>query len=266
MLDWVCKNWQTKDYGIWEVRGQPQHFVYSKLMCWVALDRGLRLADKRSLPGERDVWFKNRDAIYDEILAKGWNEKLQAFTQYYGGDTLDAANLLMPLVFFVSPTDPWMLRTIEAIMRTPTQGGLMSNSLVYRYHSDKKIDGLEGDEGTFNMCTFWLVEAMTRAGRTDRRRLEQARLIFERMMGYANHLGLYGEETGPCGETLGNFPQALTHLALISAAFNLDRALGANQHDYPGLPGSGLRGGAGTEKQSETTKDSPRSSRAHNAR
>lgn len=254
MLDWVCKNWQTKDFGIWEVRGEPQHFVYSKLMCWVALDRGLRLADKRSLPGDRDAWLKNRDAIYDEILTKGWNEKLQAFTQYYNGDTLDAANLLMPLVFFVSPTDPWMLRTIEAITRTPTQGGLMSNSLVYRYHSAKKIDGLEGDEGTFNMCTFWLVEAMTRAGRTDRRRLEHARLIFERMLGYANHLGLYGEETGPCGETLGNFPQALTHLALISAAFNLDRALGANQHDYPGLPGSGLRGGAGTEKNSEKTE------------
>src|SRR5581483_652879 len=225
MLDWVCKHWRTKDYGIWEVRGQPQHFVYSKLMCWVALDRGLRLAEKRSFPADNQAWLKNRDAIYEEILARGWNEKLQAFTQYYGSATLDAANLLMPLVFFVSPTDPWMLRTIDAVMRAPAQGGLLSNSLVYRYHSDTKIDGLEGDEGTFNMCTFWLVEAMTRAGRTDKRRLELARLIFERMLGYANHLGLYGEETGPCGEALGNFPQALTHLALISAAFNLDRAL-----------------------------------------
>ena len=129
----------------------------------------------------------------------------------------------MPLVFFVSPTDPSMLHTIEATMRPPAGGGLMSNSLVYRYHSKTKIDGLEGDEGTFNMCTFWLVEAMTRAGRTDRRLLEQARLIFESMLGYANHVGLYGEETGPSGETLGNFPQALTHLALISAAFNLNR-------------------------------------------
>ena len=254
MLDWVCNNWQTKDFGIWEVRGEPQHFVYSKLMSWVALDRGLRLAEKRSFPADRDVWLKNRDAIYEEILTKGWSEKLQSFTQYYGSESLDAANLLMPLVFFVSPTDPSMLRTIEATMRPPARGGLMSNSLVYRYHSERKIDGLEGDEGTFNMCTFWLVEAMTRAGRTDKRQIEQARLIFESMLGYANHVGLYGEETGPSGETLGNFPQALTHLALISAAFNLNRALGANERDWPGLPGSGLRDGAGTESKGEKKK------------
>jgi GH15 family glucan-1,4-alpha-glucosidase len=239
MLKWVCKNWQTKDYGIWEVRGEPQHFVYSKLMCWVALDRGLRLAEKRSFPADRDLWLENRDAIYSDILTHGWSKKLQAFSQYYGSESLDAANLLMPLVFFVSPTDPWMLRTIEAVARAPAKGGLMSNSLVYRYHSKTEVDGLEWDEGTFNMCTFWLVEAMTRTGRTDKRQLEQARLIFEGMLGYANHLGLYAEETGPCGEALGNFPQALTHLALISAAFNLDRALGANNHDWPGLPDTG---------------------------
>jgi GH15 family glucan-1,4-alpha-glucosidase len=239
MLNWVCKNWQTKDYGIWEVRGEPQHFVYSKLMCWVALDRGLRLAEKRSFPAERDLWLTNRDAIYQEILARGWSEKLQAFTQYYGSESLDAANLLMPLVFYVSPTDPWMLRTLEAVKRAPAKGGLMSNSLVYRYVPKIEVDGLEWGEGTFNMCTFWLVEAMTRAGRTDKRQLEEARLIFEGMLGYANHLGLYAEETGPCGEALGNFPQALTHLALISAAFNLNRALGANDDDWPGLPDSG---------------------------
>ena len=239
LLDWVCHNWQQKDHGIWEVRGEPQHFVYSKLMSWVALDRGLRLADKRSFPAERDHWLKNRDAIYEEILSRGWSDKLKAFVQYYGSESLDAANLLMPLVFFVSPTDPCMLKTIDAIKSRHSQGGLMSDSLVYRYHAKARVDGLEGDEGTFNMCTFWLVEAMTRAGRTDRRRLEEARLIFEKMLGYANHLGLYAEETGPCGEALGNFPQALTHLALISAAFNLDRALTGSEFDWPGLPSSG---------------------------
>jgi GH15 family glucan-1,4-alpha-glucosidase len=241
MLAWVCENWQTKDHGIWEVRGEPQHFVYSKLMCWVALDRGLRLAEKRSFPADRDHWLKHRDDIYEDVLTHGWSENRQAFTQYYGSESLDAANLLMPLVFFMSPTDPSMLRTIDAIKSPFDQGGLMSDNLIYRYHAKPEVDGLEWDEGTFNMCTFWLVEAMTRAGRRDKRRLDEARLIFEGMLGYGSHLGLYGEETGPCGEALGNFPQALTHLALISAAFNLNRALDSNDHEWPGLPGSGKR-------------------------
>ena len=227
LIDWVAKNWQRKDEGIWEVRGGQQHFVYSKLMCWVALDRGLRLADKRSFPADRARWEKVRDQIYEEIMAKGWNEKRQAFVQYYGSDTLDAANLMMPLVFFLSPTDPRNLKTLDATMRSPKEGGLLSNSLVYRYNIEETDDGLAGEEGTFNICTFWLVEALTRAGRLDRARLEKARVIFEEMLGYANHLGLYAEETGHRGEALGNFPQAFTHLALISAAFNLDRALGA---------------------------------------
>jgi len=151
--------------------------------------------------------------------------KRKAFVQYYGGDALDASNLIMPLVFFMSPNDPRMLNTIDAIMRDPADGGLLSNSLVYRYNTRQFDDGLAGDEGTFNMCTFWLVEALTRAGRTDRRRLDQARLIFEKMLGYANHLGLYAEQTGSHGQALGNMPQAFTHLALISAAYNLDRTL-----------------------------------------
>jgi GH15 family glucan-1,4-alpha-glucosidase len=158
-------------------------------------------------------------------MAKGWNPKRKAFVQHYGSDALDASNLIMPLVFFMSPTDPRMLSTIDAIMQDPTDGGLLSNSLVYRYNARQFDDGVRGREGTFNMCTFWLVEALTRAGRTDRRRLDQARLIFEKMHGYANHLGLYPEQTGPQGEGLGNFPQAFTHLALISAAYNLDRTL-----------------------------------------
>ncbi len=227
LVNWVCDNWAIEDEGIWEVRGGRKHFLYSKLMCWVAIDRGLRLADKRSFPADRDRWVKVRDQIYEEILDKGWSGKRQAFVQHYGSDSLDASNLIMPLVFFMSPNDPRMLKTLEAIMAPPSKGGLVSNSLVYRYNLTETADGLSGDEGTFNMCTFWLVEALTRAGRTDRKLLEQARLIFERMLGYANDLGLYAEETGPSGEALGNFPQAFTHLALISAAFNLDRVLGA---------------------------------------
>ena len=226
LVDFVCDHWEQPDEGIWEVRGGRQHFVYSKLMCWVALDRGLRLADKRSFPADRNRWLKCRDQIYIEIMSKGWNRERQAFVQYYGSDSLDAANLMMPLVLFLSPDDPRMLKTLEATLHSPVNGGLVSNSLVYRYNVGGTSDGLQGEEGTFNICTFWLVEAMTRAGRFDPAMLDQARLIFEQMLGYANHLGLYAEQTGPSGEALGNFPQAFTHLALISAAFNLDRALG----------------------------------------
>ncbi|MGD8697830.1 MAG: glycoside hydrolase family 15 protein [Gemmatimonadales bacterium] len=228
MVDWVCDNWQREDEGIWEVRGPKQHFVYSKLMCWVALDRALRLADKRSLPADRARYLKVRDQIYEEIFEKGWNAERKAFVQHYNSDSLDAANLIMPLVFFISPNDPRMLSTIDATLRPPSEGGLLENNLVYRYNVYETDDGLEGEEGSFNMCTFWLVEALARAGRQNPGRLQRARLMFEEMLGYANHLGLYAEETGPTGEALGNFPQAFTHLSLISAAFNLDRALGAH--------------------------------------
>jgi GH15 family glucan-1,4-alpha-glucosidase len=221
LIDWVCDNWRRKDEGIWEVRSGRQHSVYSKLMCWVALDRALRLADKRSFPADRQRWLKVRDEIYEEIMERGWSPERKAFVQAYGGDTLDASSLIMPLVFFVAPKGPRMLSTLDAINRPPKDDGLVSNGLVFRYDVQKSVDGLMGEEGTFNLCTFWLVEALTRAGR-----LEEARLIFEQMLGYANHLGLYAEEIGPNGEALGNFPQAFTHLTLISAAFNLDRALG----------------------------------------
>lgn len=220
MLNWVADNWQRHDKGIWEIRDVDQPFVYSKLMCWVALDRGVRLARKRSFPAPRQRWLDVRDAIYEEILSEGWNDDLNAFVQYYGADTLDASNLIMPLVFFMSPHDPRMLQTLDAIMQPYDEGGLMVDGLVYRYNTASGIDGLEGEEGTFNMCTFWLVEALTRTGRID-----EARLMFEQMLGYANPLGLYAEETGNRGQALGNFPQAFTHLSLISAAYNLDRAL-----------------------------------------
>ena len=226
VLNWLCENWNQEDEGIWEVRGGRRHFVYSKLMCWVAMDRGLRLADKRSFPADRLKWLCVRDQIYEEIMAKGWSSSRQSFVQHYGSESLDASNLIMPLVFFLSPTDPRMLKTLEAINRTPMDGGLVSDGLVFRYDAAKSDDGLHGNEGTFNMCSFWLVEALARAGREDPQKLDEARLLFERMLGYANHVGLYAEETGDHGEALGNFPQAFTHLALISAAFNLDRALG----------------------------------------
>ena len=228
LLDWVCAHWREPDEGIWETRGGRQHFVYSKLMCWVALDRGLRLAEKRSFPADRAKWLRCRDEIYLDVMQHGWSADRQAFVQHYGSDALDASNLIMPLVFFMAPNDPRMLKTIDATCRIPAEGGLLSNSLVYRYNLEQFNDGLRGEEGTFNMCTFWLVEALTRAGRTDPARLAQARLMFEKMLGYANHLGLYAEETGGHGEALGNFPQAFTHLSLISAAYNLDRALGGN--------------------------------------
>ena len=227
IVNYVCDNWHRKDDGVWEVRGGRRHFVYSKLMCWVALDRAIRLAGKRSFPADHERWLECRDRIYEEIMAKGWNDQRAAFVQSYGSDALDASTLIMPLVFFVSPSDPRMLKTVDAINRSPAGGGLVSNSLVYRYNVTASPDGLGGGEGTFNICTFWLVEAMTRAGRFDGDRLARARLMFEKMLGYANHVGLYAEETGPSGEALGNFPQAFTHLALISAAFNLDRALGS---------------------------------------
>ena len=226
LVDWVCDNWQREDDGIWEVRGVRRHWVYSKLMCWVCIDRALRLADKRSFPADRDRWLKVRDQIYEEIMERGWSEEHQAFIQAYDSDTLDASVLMMPLVFFVAPVDPKMLSTIDAINRSPEKGGLVANNLVYRYNTVSSPDGLPGEEGTFNICTFWLVDAVTRAARVDKSRVESARYLFESMLGYANHLGLFAEETAMTGEAMGNFPQAFTHLALISAAVNLDLTLG----------------------------------------
>jgi GH15 family glucan-1,4-alpha-glucosidase len=217
MLDWVANNWERDDDGIWEVRGGQQQFVYSKVQCWVALDRAIRLAQKRSLPLDRTRLAAERDRIYEAIMTRGWDTERQTFVQHFATDAVDASNLIMPLVFFLSPTDPRMRGTLDRIMAE-----LVSDSLVHRYEIGRGAgDGLTGSEGTFNMCTFWLVEALARAGRAG-----EARFIFEKMLTYANHLGLYAEETGPCGEALGNFPQAFTHIGLISAAFNLDRRLG----------------------------------------
>ncbi|MGC2360666.1 MAG: glycoside hydrolase family 15 protein [Thermoplasmata archaeon] len=216
ILDWLTENWQRPDRGIWEVRGKPRQFVYSNMMCWVAFDRAIRIAEKRGFPADLENWRATRDEIYERIMRKGWDKKRGSFVQCYGGSALDASALLMPLVFFVSAKDPRMTATIEAI-----RAELVSDSLVRRYSLDETSDGLPGREGTFSLCSFWLVEALTRAGR-----LDEARLMFEKVLGYASRLGLYAEELGPAGESLGNFPQAFTHLALISAAVNLDKALG----------------------------------------
>jgi GH15 family glucan-1,4-alpha-glucosidase len=213
--DWLCDHWDQPDEGIWETRGGPRRFLYSQLMCWVAFERAIRLALRRGLPADLDRWRKARDAIYRRIMDRGWSPRLKAFAQYEGGDVLDASVLLMPLVKFISPTDPKWLSTLDALTAS-----LVSDSLVYRYDPQASPDGVRGGEGTFSACSFWYVEALARAGR-----LEEARLAFEKMLTYANHLGLYAEQISRTGEQQGNFPQALTHLALISAAFNLDRAL-----------------------------------------
>jgi GH15 family glucan-1,4-alpha-glucosidase len=215
IVDWVCENWDQADEGIWEVRSGRQQFTYSRLMSWVAIERAIRIALQRGLPGDINRWRGQRDAIYNQIMTRGWSEEKQAFVQHFDTNMLDAGVLVMPLVKFVAPGDPQWLSTLDAI-----SSELVSDSLVYRYNVEVSPDGLEGEEGTFSICTFWYVEALARAGR-----LEEARLAFEKMLTYANHLGLYAEEIGLTGEALGNFPQAFTHLALISAGHYLDRAL-----------------------------------------
>jgi GH15 family glucan-1,4-alpha-glucosidase len=261
LVNYVCDNWAQPDESIWyppsrstpttpsgpasrspasvsepprspeneparrEVRSGQRHFVYSKVMCWVAVDRGLRLAERRSFPADRERWFKVRDEIYEDIMTKGWSQEMKSFVQCYESDALDASSLIMPLVFFMAPNDPRMLSTLEAICKSPEEGGLRVSSLVLRYNLKDTTDGFTEPEGTFNICSFWLIEAMTRAGRTNPAFLAKARLMFEELLGYANHLGLYAEQTGYHGEALGNFPQAFTHIALISAAFNLNRTL-----------------------------------------
>jgi GH15 family glucan-1,4-alpha-glucosidase len=216
LIDWVCKHWREPDEGIWEVRSGRKEFLYSRLMCWVAVDRGIRLAQKRSFPAPLDHWLKVRDTIYNDVTEQFWDPQHRAFMQSRGSNCMDASALLMPLVRFVGPTDPRWLSTLQAIERE-----LVGDSLVRRYRvCEAAHDGLEGEEGTFNMCSFWYVECLSRAGDT-----EQARFFFEKMLGYANHLGLYSEQLGSRGEHLGNFPQAFTHLGLISAAYNLDQRL-----------------------------------------
>ncbi|KAF7956657.1 hypothetical protein EAE96_003991 [Botrytis aclada] len=226
ILDYVLKIWQDTDMSIWEVRSKKQNYTYSKVMLWVAFDRGVRLSEKRCLPcPNKTEWLRVRDAIYEEIMEKGYNTEKQMFVQSYESRTmLDASILIAPLVFFISPNDPRFLNTIDKILLSPEKGGLTETGLVFRYNTSTSEDGVGGREGAFSMCTFWLVEALTRAGVYDRKYLAKAVNIFENMLSFGNHLSMFSEEIARSGEQLGNTPQAFSHLALISAAFNLDRA------------------------------------------
>jgi GH15 family glucan-1,4-alpha-glucosidase len=219
ILEWLAKNWQRPDEGIWEVRGGGREFLHSRLMCWVAFDRGFRLAQKRSFAAPLGAWVRTRDKIRDDIFANFWDKDLQSFVQSKGTKDLDASVLLMPLMRFISPVDTMWRSTMKAIEKH-----LVEDTLVRRYEAERThVDGLPGTEGSFTACSFWYVECLARGGE-----LEKAQLLFEKLLGYANHLGLYSEELGSDGRHLGNFPQAFTHLALISAATYLDRAL--SQH------------------------------------
>jgi pentatricopeptide repeat protein len=212
---WLCDHWDQPEEGIWETRGGRKDFLYGRLMCWVALDRAIRLAEDLGWPLDVPRVRAERDRIYEQVMERGWNEGRSAFVQHYGAEVLDASLLLMPLEGFIDGRDPAWLSTLDAM-----GAELVSDSLVYRYDPEASPDGLRGSEGTFSMCTFWYVDALARAGR-----LEEARLTFEKMLTYGNHLGLFGEEIGPTGEQLGNFPQAFSHLGLINAAINLDQQL-----------------------------------------
>ena len=219
MLDWLCEHWDEPDEGIWETRGGRRPFMYGRLQSWVAFDRAIKMAAERSRPADVARWISERDRLYRTVMDGGWNAKMKAFVQYEGSDVLDASTLLMPAVGMIVPTDEKWASTMAAIDKT-----LVEDSLVYRYDPKASPDGLRGSEGTFSLCTGWYVDALTRSGR-----LDDARLVLEKMLTYGNHLGLFSEEIGITGEQLGNFPQAFTHLSLINAALNLDQHL--NLHE-----------------------------------
>ncbi len=225
LLQWLEHNWDQPDEGIWEVRGGSKNFVHSRVMCWVAFDRGLRLARQRGLPAPVVRWSETSASIYEQIMQQGWNEKKKSFVQYYGSEAIDASALLMVLTKFAGANDPRILSTINRIAKE-----LTSDSLVYRYDPIQAADdGLGTLEGTFSPCSFWMAEALARAGR-----VEEGRLMLEKMLTYSNHVGLFAEEVGPTGEALGNFPQAFTHLSLITACYNIDQAL--NKVHHAGTP------------------------------
>ncbi|HLX55844.1 MAG TPA: glycoside hydrolase family 15 protein, partial [Ktedonobacteraceae bacterium] len=216
LLEWLSKHWNEPDEGIWEVRGGKKNFVHSRVMSWVAFDRALRLARNRGLPGPLADWMQYSAEIYEQIMEKGWSEKKQSFIQYYGSEAIDASSLWMVLTKFTSASDPRMLSTLDRIEKE-----LTSDSLVFRYNPDKAADdSFRTPEGTFSPCSFWYAETLAHAGR-----LDEARLLLDKMLSYSNHIGLYAEEIGPTGEAYGNFPQAFTHLSLITACVNIDAAL-----------------------------------------
>lgn len=223
-IAFVEANWQRPDEGVWEVRSGRKRFLHSRLMCWVAVDRALRLAQELSLPAPYLAWVELRTRIHISIFEDFWNDDLKSFVQVQGSTQIDATVLMLPIARFISPTDPRWLSTLERVGRE-----LTDDALVYRYRSGDGFDGLRGGEGSFTPCSFWYVECLARAGQ-----VRKARLLFEKMLGYASHLGLYAEELGPSGEHLGNFPQAWTHLSLITAALTLDRALTGEHPPWTG--------------------------------
>jgi GH15 family glucan-1,4-alpha-glucosidase len=214
LVEFVIEHWKDKDHGIWEVRSGKQRFLHSAVCCWVAIDRAMKIAEDRSLPCDMARWRKVRDEMYLDIYENFWNEELQTYVQFKGSDTIDASALLMPLLRFCSSQEPRWLKTFAAI-----EEKLSADVLIFRYKQEHgATDGLEGDEGAFAICSFWYVECLARIGHVDK-----ATVVFEKMLGYANHLGLMSEEIGLHGEQLGNFPQAFSHLSLISAAFQIDK-------------------------------------------
>jgi GH15 family glucan-1,4-alpha-glucosidase len=227
ITDWLCDHWDQPDEGIWETRGGRKNFTYGRFQCWVALDRAIRMSERRARPANLVKWTEQRDKIYNQIMERGWNSKIGAFTQHYDTEVLDSSLLMMPLMGFIAPRDPMWTSTIAAMDRE-----LVSDSLVYRYNPSASPDGLAGNEGTFTLCTFWYVDALARAGR-----LDDARLTFEKMGTYTNHLGLFSEEIDSTGEQIGNFPQAFSHLALINAAINLDYQM---DHGLGSIQGASL--------------------------
>ncbi|MGA4726407.1 glycoside hydrolase family 15 protein [Micromonospora taraxaci] len=215
LMDWLCEHWDQPEDGIWETRSGREDFTYGRVLSWVALDRAVRIAQRRGRPGDILRWTAARDAIYEQVMTRGFDQRRGAFVQHYRSGILDASLLAMPGLNFISPTDPMWESTLRAM-----DVDLVSDSLVYRYDPKASPDGLAGTEGTFNMCTFWYVQALALAGR-----LDDARLTFEKMLTYSTPLGLYSEEIAPTGEQIGNFPQAFSHLSLISTASHLDELL-----------------------------------------
>ncbi|HEY9640810.1 MAG TPA: glycoside hydrolase family 15 protein, partial [Coleofasciculaceae cyanobacterium] len=241
MLDWIVEHWQEPGNGVWEMRGAKRHFVYGRAMLWVALDRGIDIAETLHLPGDCDRWRQVRDKIRAEVLEKGWSEKLQAFKQSYEAETLDAANLLLPIVGFIEGTDPRMVATIDATLQH-----LVSNGLCYRYRNT--ADGVKGEEASFVLCTFWLINALILANRAD-----EAAAWFEQMLSRSTSLGLFAEELDPSsGEHLGNFPQAFSHIGVINVAVSLAHIghTGEVQPQHKAAADAAKRGGSGVAAQS----------------
>jgi len=242
--DAAAVRWHEADQGIWEVRGEPRHFLYSKVMCWVALDRAIAMAGLLHAEHRIDTWKRTRDEIHQAVLERGWSDSAHAFTQSFGSDELDASNLMLAIVGFLPPTDPRILATLDAIDDRLTD----ERGLVYRYRTEGGVDGLAGEEGTFLLCTFWLAEALALAGQ-----VERARQVFDRAARYCNDVGLLAEEVDPVsGELLGNFPQAFSHIGLINAAWAISQGPARTGQGAPDTPRPAGQAAGRTERTSST--------------